>query len=337
MYTAKDILLKLSDSCGFGGLEDTLEIVEKYLMEFMPLKRHGNSLVGLMAGTCDKTILLDAHVDEIGMYVTEVNSEGFVKVTAAGGIDPRILGACEVVIFGKEKLAGVFCSTPPHLSKGDDNTAPKLSDLLIDTGLKNAADLISVGDRVCFKPNTKELLGQRVSGKSLDNRAGVTALILAAKLLHDTILPVNVIFSFSDMEEVGLRGARTLSFDASPDWSITVDVSFGDCPNVPKEQTGTLGKGTMVGISPVLSKKMTDGIMSLADKNGIPYQKEIMGGTTSTNADVISLTKSGVPTALLSIPLRNMHTPTEVVDLDDIETTARLIAEFILSAEEYLL
>ena len=338
MSTAKEILSVLSDSCGFGGMSGTAQAVKTMAAKYMEIKTHGSGLIGFMPGTSDKTLMLDAHIDEIGMYVTEVDSNGFVKVNAAGGIDSRILSAERVLIFGKQTVDGVFCSTPPHLRAEKKEDCSKIEDMLIDTGLgEKAADIISVGDCVSYKPGFKELVGNRVSGKSLDNRAGVTALLRCADLIHDTVLPLNIAFSFSDMEEVGLRGAKTSAFAISPDYAIAVDVSFGDCPLVSPEKTGYLGKGPMIGISPVLSRRMTDKLFETAENKGIKYQSEIMGGATSTNADVISLTKTGVETALVSIPLRNMHTPAEVADLTDIEATASLLAEFILSAKEFVL
>lgn len=137
----------------------------------------------------------------------------------------------------------------------------------------------------------------------------------------------------SAQEEIRLRGATTAAYRIHPDRALVVDVSFAAAHGVPEEKCGTLGKGPMIGYSPVLNRELFRALSSLAEKEDIPHQFEIMGGTTGTNADALSLSREGVPTALLSIPERNMHTPVEVVELGDIEATARLICAWILGGD----
>ena len=173
------------------------------------------------------------------------------------------------------------------------------------------------------------LLDTRISGKSLDNRAGVAALLLACEELSKKILDVNVIFLFSDTEELGHRGAKTAAFSICANEAIAVDVSFGNAPDVAAHQCGVLGKGTMIGMSPVLDSRIYKKLVSLAKEKDILYQTEVMGGTTGTNADILSLNKEGVPCGLLSIPLRNMHTEVEVIDTLDIISTAKLLSEYV--------
>lgn len=325
-----DCLLKeLSEADGLGGLDGAIKVAERYLGEFAEVTRRGNSVIGFI-GSGDKTVLLDAHIDEIGMMVTNVQ-DGFVKVAPAGGIDPRILPATRVKIHGKETVNGVFCSVPPHLKKGDSE-ASAVDEQYIDTMLpEKAEELIPVGSRVTFCQSFAELKGGLVTGKSLDNRAGVASLIRCAELLSGKALNCRVAVLLSDMEELGFRGARVDSFELDPEFAVVVDVSFGNAPDIEAHKTGNLGEGPMIGISPILSEAVTADLKRLAEENNIPYQTEVMGGTTSTNADAVTVNRSGVKTGLVSIPLRNMHTPVEIIDTADVENTARLLAEYILS------
>lgn len=323
-----DMLEELCCADAFAGVDQALSVAEKYLSKYAKVKRHGGSLVAEMRSEkATKTVMLEAHIDQIGMAVTSVK-DGFVSVAPIGGIDVRMLPAMRVKIYGKETVCGVFCSTPPHL-KGDGDNVQGFDSIYIDTGLGKAADgKISVGDRVAFDGGFYHLLGNRVSSRSLDDRAGCAAVIRTAELLCGKDLPVNVCFLLSDKEEIGGMGAKTETFSIDPDIAVAVDVSFGDQPGIEKEKTGILGEGAMLGISPILSQRVTKQLEKSAKKAGVKLQTEVMGGRTSTDADQIALSKEGVACGLLSIPLRNMHTPVEVVDTDDIEAVARIMAEF---------
>ena len=323
------LIKELSEADGAGGLDGAIKVAEKYLTKFASVTRRNNGVVGLI-GEGERLLLLDAHIDEIGMVVTDVD-DGFLRVAPMGGIDPRILPATRVKIHGKETVSGVFCSVPPHLKRDESEVAPT-DEQYIDTLLGDKAkEVIPVGSRVTFDQTLKALNGGLVTGKSLDNRAGVAALIRCAELLSAKKLNCRVAILLSDMEELGLRGARVDSFQLDPEEAVVVDVSFGNSPDIEEYKTGELGKGPMIGVSPVLSAEVTEKLQKLAEQKNIPCQTEVMGGTTSTNADVISVNRSGVKTGLVSIPLRNMHTPVEIIDVADVENTARLLAEYILS------
>lgn len=324
-----EILKELCEADGLAGVCDALSVAEKHLSKYATVRREGNNLIGEIKGKNDYTVMLDAHIDEIGMVVTSVDN-GFLKIANVGGIDRRMLAGMKVTVHGKEKVTGVFCSVPPHLGKEDK--VLKFDDMHIDTGLGDKAkEVISVGDRVTFKQSFEKMLNNRVTGKALDDRAGCAALIRCAELLSQKELPCNVAFLLSDAEEIGGMGAKTKSFKIFPNEAVAVDVSFGNAPDIASEKTGTLGDGAMLGISPLLSKQVTDGLKAAAESKNIKFQYEVMGGKTGTNADHIALTRSGVPTGLLSIPLRNMHTPVEVVCVDDVESVAEILAEYILA------
>ncbi len=331
MQKIKDILKDLSEADFIGSVGSAIDVAEGYLSKYCTVRRQGNNLIGEIKGKSDYTVLIDAHIDQIGMVVTAVNG-GFLKVQAVGGIDSRMLFGMRVTVYGKEPIRGVFCSTPPHLGRSD--SVLKIEDIYIDTGLGDkAAESVSVGDRVVFSTEFSELAGDKVTAKSLDDRAGCAALIKCAESLSGKQLPCNVVFLLSDAEEIGGMGAKTSSFNITPDVAIVVDVSFGNAPDLAPDKTGVLGQGAMIGISPILSSAVTEDLKSVANFHNIKHQFEVMGGKTSTNADKIVDTKCGIPTGLLSIPLRNMHSPAEIVDVNDIDSVARILAEFIIARE----
>ena len=320
-----DLKAVLKELCNAEGGEFALRVAEKILKEFCEIKRHGNSLIA----SCGRgeTVLLEAHIDEIGLIVTDIKN-GFLKVAPVGGVDARMLPGMRVKIHGKTDVLGVACSTPPHLKKDADET-PSFDNVYIDTGLgEKAKEIISEGDRISFLGDFCELQGSRVTAKSLDDRAGVAAVLLAAeKLYNEQNVSKKVTVLLSDQEETGGIGAKTAAFSLDPSYAVAVDVSFGNQPGV--SECGILGNGAMIGISPFLSHEVTEKLKAVAENNKIKYQSEVMGGRTSTDADHIAISKSGVKTGLLSIPLRNMHTPAEVVDLEDIESVADILAGFV--------
>ena len=326
----EELLYKLTNTVGVSGAEEN---VTALLCEM--LKPYGEvSVDGMNNVFCTfgegYHFLLDAHLDEIGLIVKSISDDGFLKVDKCGGIDARMLLGYVVDVWGKERLFGVISTLPPHLQNDDDNKPPKFEDVSIDIGMtkKEAEALVSPGDRVTFRRNFTKLLGNQLSSSVLDDRSGVASIILALDMLKNTDAKVTVMFS--SQEEVGVRGASVGPYAKNVDEAIAVDVSFGWTPFCKKSDCGEIGKGPMIGFSPILDKKMSNALVSVAEKNGIPYQKEIMGGGhTGTNADTITVSESGIKTALISIPEKYMHSPIEVVDITDVENTARLIAEYV--------
>ena len=326
----KNTLKNLSDAIGIGNIKEATKEAEKELARYAEISYTDNlGIMGKIKGKSDYTLMLEAHIDEIGFIVTDVDKDGFLTVSACGGIDLRALPSRQVDIHGKEKVRGVFCSTPPHLSE-KDITFENISDLKIDTALgKEAAEIISVGDYVTFATKVDFLSDRLMCGKSFDDRAGVLVLLELASRFKDCAPPVNLVFCLSDMEEIGLRGAKTSSYKVFPDEAIAIDVSFADGPGIPPADCGKLGNGPMIGVSPVIDRSISDKLIRLANDFNIPYQVEVMGRATSTDADVISLTKTGIRTGLVSIPLRNMHTDCEIISLSDIEGVCDLLEEYI--------
>ena len=328
------MIFELSEANGTPGAEDEISnIIEKHVSSFAEVKRDrfGNVTAYLPAGK--KTVLLDAHMDRIGMIVTGIEDGGFLRVAKCGGMDARILAAQDVTVWGREPVYGVVTSTPPHLSTPEDaKKAKDFDEILIDTGMskREAERLISQGDRITVRCPHGELENGRIFGAALDDRAGCAAIIRAAELVAETKERPSVQLLFSAQEETGGDGAVTGSFNIDADECIAVDVSFADAPDMPSEKCSKLNKGPMIGIAPVLDYRISQRLKAIAEEKEIPYQLELMGDSTGTNADHIAISKGGVRTGLVSIPQRNMHTGVEIIALDDVENSARLIAEYIL-------
>lgn len=320
------LITDLASAEGIGHIETAKEVAKSYLSKFAKITDTENYLLAEI-GEGDTEIMLEAHLDEVGMIVTEITDDGFLTVTNVGSIDTRFLPSMPVKIYGKEVIKGVFTSVPPHLKKGD--SVPDFDVCQIDTGKKDIGEIISLGDYVLFDAKPLALLGDRITSKALDNRVGVAAVIAAGEKIAEAKLPFKVSLLFPTGEELGLRGARVGAFNCTAEKCISVDVSFGDCPDVSPLKTAKLGSGAMIGVSPILNRDIFKRLEALAKENEIPCTLEVMGGTTSTDADVISLTKSGIPCGLVSIPLRNMHTPCEVVDVKDVRAVSELLVAFV--------
>ena len=333
----KQLLFDLCAPSGPAGREgEAAEKAAELLSQFASVRRDalGNVLGHLGDPNAPRHILLDAHIDEIGLVVTSL-SDGFLKVGKAGGVDIRTLPAHEVVIWGRKPIPGLFCATPPHLSKDSDRSKfSSLDEMMVDTGLTadQLKDLVQPGDRVTLKRNPKNLLDDRIACGALDDRAGVASLLKCVSLLPG-LKKTQVTVLFSVQEEVGQAGAITGSFGVDATEAIAVDVSFAMSPGCPSHKCGKLGDGVMIGYSPILSRSMFERLVSLSKEEDIPYQTEIMGGDTGTNADYIAISRTGIPCGLLSIPQRYMHTACEVVDVHDVDAVAKLLAAYIVKGD----
>lgn len=332
----KKLTLTLASRYGVSGEEQgAAQVAADYLKKWGPV--HSDALGNLICALhpvpeSGEHVMLCAHMDEIGMIVTAIEDTGFLKVAAVGGVDRRTLLASPVKVLAKEKLDGVICSIPPHLQRGEESKkVPQMDEIAIDVGLdgETAREKIPLGTRVVVCHEGAAMGEHRISSKALDNRAGCAAVLYAAELLKDAPLSCGVSVVLSTREELSCNGAKTSAFGLSPTQAIAVDVSFAYTEDAPRHKCGELAKGPMIGVSPVLSKKLSAALTETAKKHEIPYQTEVMPGATSTDADAITLAGAGVPCGLLSIPLRYMHTPTELIDLRDVENCGRLMAAYV--------
>ncbi len=274
-----------------------------------------------------KHILLDAHLDTIGFVVTEITEDGFVRVQKVGGVDMRTVEGMELTLHGKNDIYGVVCTVPPHLSNGESKVSAD-GTAVVDIGMnkEDAEKVISVGDRASFRSNFSVLNENVVSSPYIDDRGGVAVLL---KALEYTKTENEITLVCSAQEETGGAGATCASFNVQADLSVSVDVSFATTPDSSDRECGKMNGGAMIGYAPILDRQYTEMLVNIAKEKEISFQKEIMNGRTGTNADHITISKGGIPSVLVSIPLRYMHTPVETVDVRDIEACAKLIAEFL--------
>ena len=275
-------------------------------------------------------IMLTAHLDRIGLVVTRITDKGFLKVAPCGSPDLRsLLGARVTVHTNSGPICGVVSITPPHLSDGEQKPLPA-DKISIDIGMnaENAKSAVNPGDRITLDGKLTTLLGNRVSAAALDNRAGCAAIIRAAQLLAGTSNP-RISVALVSQEETGSAGAATAANILAPDIAVAVDVSMAITPDDSPDKCGIMGDGPMIGIAPILERRLSNKLIDICKNEAIPYQLEVMGANTSTDADHIAVSGKGVKTALISIPLRFMHTPAEIVDTTDIENTALLIAKAV--------
>ncbi|MBR5614613.1 MAG: M20/M25/M40 family metallo-hydrolase [Clostridia bacterium] len=335
------VLKKLTQDLGISGFEDPFaQSVCEMLKEYCPdakVNKTG-SVIGTLNGSSanKKTILLEAHLDRIGLVVSEILEDGFVKFKALGGVDERTLPASEVYILGKSNVYGVIGALPPHLKKGTESVSElKISDMLIDTGLSGdkARESFGVGDPILLKSDFTELAGGIVSSAALDNRAGMAAVLECLDCIKDKELPCNVKVAFTTGEELGLHGARTLLYDDTPDLAVVIDVTHGRTPDALDFDTFPLGCGAIICRGPNLHYEATLKTISTAKEKGIPYDIEVAAGNTGTNAWILQISGKGVPCVLVSIPLRYMHTVVETVDTADIKSAGTLLAEMILGGD----
>lgn len=327
----KQALFELLSAPGITGAEDdAAAVASRLLRAYMPVRRDTlGSVIGETDGDGDG-VILDAHLDQIGLFVTAVTDEGFVKISKCGGADVRTMACHEVRILGKDPVYGVVVSTPPHLKKDGDD-ALKWEDVAIDVGMtaECARAVISPGDRVQLIGAPREMLGERISAAALDDRAGVAAILRTLEILQEKNIRKKLTVVFSVQEEITGGGAIAAAYASGDETAIAVDVSFACAPGLSDTETKPMGKGTMIGVAPSLARSVSDKLIALAKENGIAYQLEPIGGKTGTNAEDYAYAKCGRKTGLLSIPIRNMHTSVEVCDLRDIEATAQLMALYI--------
>ena len=289
-------------------------------------------------------LMFSAHMDEIGLMVTDIDKKGFVGVTQIGGFDQRTLLAHEVVIHGKEKVYGVIGVKPPHITTPDEaKKSVKLEHLLIDTGYdaEEIKSLVSIGDIVTINRQAVELKNNRLAGKCMDDNVGVASYAAALDKLKDFSHDLDVYFVASAQEEVGLRGAQTAAQSIQPDMAIALEVGFGKSSEGADDGDAMLGEGVEVYCGPNIHRRMFERLKDTAKKNGIKYQVTVAPGMTGTDARAIQVAGKGVATALLAAPTKYMHTSVETVCIDDVESMGRLLAEFVIGfngcdTEEFL-
>lgn len=331
-------LKSLLSSAGISGHEssvaDLIHACWKPLADEIHLSRLG-SIHALRRGTASEPrprLLLSAHMDAVGMMVAGIE-DGFLRLTEIGGLDPRLLPGQPVTVHARQPLQGIIVARPPSLMPDDEKKdAPGWDHLLVDVGLtpRQASQRVRTGDLVSFANEPIELGEGIISGHSLDNRASVAALTLALEAVSAKNHAWDVWFASTVQEELGYAGAATSAFALRPDLAIVVDVTYGKGAGSSGWEYFPLGGGPTLGIGPHIHPFLLKHLRALADELEIPYSIEPMPESSLTETDAIQLSRAGVPTAVVSIPIRYMHSPVEVAALIDIQRAARLLAEFIM-------
>lgn len=335
------LLERLSLAVGLSGHEAGIASIvsEAFgpLCDETRLDRLGN-FMGLKRGDGPEPrprAMFAAHMDEIGLIVTKIDEKGFLRFSNIGGVDPRVLPGLQVLVHGGKPLPGVIGAKPPHILRPDElSEAARMEDMYIDTGLPagEAHALIHVGDVVSFRPSFARM-GDMVYGKSLDDRAGVAVLYECLVRLKSMKHSSDVFVVATVQEETRLSGAIVSTFGLKPDVGIAVDVTHGDMPGVGEHQSSKLDKGPALSIGPNVHPKVYERLQAVARDHSVPVQVEVSPASTGTDAWAMQVTRSGVATGVISIPLRYMHTPVETGHLSDIAQAGRLAAHFAASLD----
>lgn len=334
----KQVFRTLSEASGVSGYEHDLashiqdscpwadEIKTDKLGNLIMLKKgHGTNP--------KPKVMLAGHMDEIGLIITKIEKDGFLRFGTIGGFDQRVLLAQEVVVHAQKPLTGIIGAKPPHIqAPGEQSKAVSMEDLFIDVGFDNqeqAEEYVRIGDIVTMKRDVLELQGSFMAGKSFDDRAGVAAIVECFKALSQMSHEADVYGVATVQEEVGLRGAITSTYGIVPDIGIAIDVGFGDSPGLPESDTLKLSQGPGIAIGPHVHPKVHARMVETAQEWNISFSLDPSPHPGGTDAYAIQVARAGVATILLSIPLRYMHTPIETLDYDDVKRTGRLMAMFI--------
>ncbi len=334
----KNVLRQLCDTVGVSGEEKNASEKAADLLRIytddVAIDAFGNVVGYLRSADANaKTLMLDAHIDSVGMIVTYIENNGFLRVGACGSPDLRTLMAQSVTVYGKRSVPGVVATLPPHIRKNSE--VPEIGDISIDIGLsrEEAEEVVSLGDRVVVNSEFRELNGDMISSAAVDDRSGVCAVLYALELLKGKRLHYHLAVCFSAQEETGERGVKQAAFRIAPDEAIAVDVSFGNTPDGNAHDTAEIGSGAMIGFSACLDKGMSNRLRDIAAREKIPFTCEVMPSSTGTNADAIAVSGKGVKCCTVSFPIRYMHTAVECVKISDIKAASELICAYVIGGE----
>ena len=340
------LLMELSAAAGISGREErAAQIIidlfaqgegAQWISEFSQ-DRLGNIILRKQGqGPQPPRLMLAAHIDEIGLIVTEMD-QGFLRFSCVGGIDQRVLLGQEVIVHGREDLPGIIGAKPPHLQEPEEkNKAVKLKDLIIDLGLpeEKVRSLVQIGDPITIRRDCCALKNSLYAGKAMDDRAGVVALVDCLRRLKERHHQAEVVAVVTVQEELGVRGARVSSYGLNPDLGLALDVTHGDMPGLADYEAFKLGQGPVIVTGPQVHPQIFKTLKAAAEAANIKYQVEAEVTPRGTDAYALQMAQAGVATGLVCIPLRYMHTAVETVSLKDITETSRLLTEFIMQIDQ---
>lgn len=331
MKNYEEILKKICETAGPSGREYRLYPALKDIFSpigDLKLSRLNNMYL-YKEGKGKGSIMLMAHGDEIFLIVTDILEGGYLKFKSVG-FDTKILPHQEVYIHGKRDIYGLIAVKPDEFKENPKNPIVD-EDMFIDTGLSFEAlkEIVSVGDFITIKREFTPLKKDKVSSKAIDDRAGILAMYVCAEELSKAYHDLSVCFAISCQEEVGCKGAKMLSYDFEPEAAFVIDVTYDSGKLGARDRENILGGGPVICIGPNNHASLRKKLMEVGKKNNIPYGLEVEPGNTGTDAWDIQVVKEGIPTVLVSIPEKYMHTSVETVDIRDIINTGKLIASFI--------
>lgn len=325
----------------YAGQKIWIEEVEKYA-DSVETDAYGSAVARIQISPEAKTIMFEAHCDEIAMVVQHIDDQGFIWVQRIGGTDPTIARARKVWIHTKDGIvAGVIGHTAIHIQDKDQNKPFTWKDLFIDIGVDNreeALALVQIGDPITYAYDFDYLNEEMIVGRALDNRIGGYIIAKVVERLNSQRdkLKVNVLALNSVQEEIGGYGARMMAYRLMPDLAIVTDVTHAtDTPGINQREHGRviLGEGPTLTHGTASHPKLVRRLQEIAEANQIPIQHEASSIRTGTDTDSIFFTRQGIPSALVSLPLRYMHTPVETVSLSDVNKIIDLMVKFALSME----
>jgi len=336
-----DIINELSILCNMAGpsgfehpvAEHAAELLRPFVDEAY-VDRFGNAVGVRRCGKPNaKKLLLDAHLDEIGLMISGIE-DGYLRFRSIGGVDPRMLPDLELTILTQLPLFGVVACLPPHVQTADDHDKSiPITELRIDVGMSQAQaeQCVPIGTPVVFRSTCFRLGETQVCGKAMDDRSCFVTLLRTAELLWDRQLDVDLMILGSTREEVSGAGAKVGTFALAPDCCIAVDVTHGKTPDAQasKDRVFELKGGPVIGVGPNMTRWMTRRMEEKAKAGRIPYQLEVISGHSGTNGWHMQTVREGIATSVVSLPLKYMHSPVETLELTDIESLAALLAAFI--------
>ncbi|MGA8746401.1 MAG: M42 family metallopeptidase [Solirubrobacterales bacterium] len=333
------LLDRLLRTAAPSGYEEPAAALWREAASFAELSSDGLGSSIARVGDAAPLLAVVGHIDEIGLLITHIDEKGFLWFAPIGGWDPQILVGQRVELRSKDgAIAGVVGRKPIHLLDPDQRKkVVELKQLHIDIGAADhdaASELVRVGDPAVIATEPVRAMGDRLVSRSMDNRLGAYVALEALRRCHQRGgLKGSFAAVAAVQEEIGLFGARTAAFEVRPDVAIAVDVTHAtDAPGVDEKEIGShpLGSGPAIGRGSTLSPKVFELLIEAADEAGLAHTISASGRGTSTDADVLQISRSGIPTGLVSIPLRYMHSPVEMVDLADVDAAVELIAAFAL-------
>ncbi len=344
-----ELLKRLSLAVGVTGYSGPNNIQEVVTAELTPyvdrLERDRmGSVIGVKLGEQNRPsegqpeiikrkVMLAAHLDEIGAVVTKID-KGFLRFTQIGGLDDRVLMGQEVLVHGRRDLPGIIGSIPPHLlPPGQSTDRVAMAEMLIDVGLppRQLEQWVQVGDVISFVRTPTELQGGLFSGKAMDNRSSIAAMIVCLQELQKLRHPWDVYAVATADEEWGnFVGATTQAYAIHPDVAIVIDVTFADVDEIEVK----LNAGPVIALGPSNHSGVRQRLVKICGDLELKYQNEMLPSGAGTDAYAIEISREGIPTILLSIPSRYMHSPIETIHPKDVERTGRLMAHFIARLDE---